>query len=87
MRFADGSLRPFERDKLFVSIVQSLGHRSDAVTTASALTDTITANTLKTAQGAIVERTSIVGEALLALQRFDQVSATYYAAYHNLSST
>lgn len=82
VRHADGSLWPFERDMLLVSIVQSLGHRSDAVTAAGALTSTITANLLKAADGALIDRTSIVDEVVLALRRFDPVAATYYAAYH-----
>ncbi len=84
VRLADGTLEPFERDKLLVSLVQSLGHRSDAVSAASALTDTITAQVLKTAQGAVLSRSSLIETALLCLNRFDAVSATYYAAYHKV---
>lgn len=82
VRLADGSLRPFERDVLLVSIVQSLGHRKDAVTAASALTNTIVVNVLKTAQGAVLDRSNIIRETFVALQHFDAVAATYYAAYH-----
>lgn len=82
VRLTDGSLRPFERDLLFMSIVQSLGHRSDAVSAATALTDTVTTKALKAAQGAVLDRSSIISLTLATLKHFDDISAMYYAAYH-----
>ena len=38
---SDGSLEPFSRDKLLMSINVALGHRTDSVETASILTNTI----------------------------------------------
>jgi len=82
VQFIDGTLLPFERDKLFMSIVAALGHRSDAVTVSSALTATITAKLLKTAQGACVTREAICTAAAVTLDSFDTAGAVQYRAYH-----
>lgn len=82
VRFVDGTLQPFERDKLFTSIVAALGHRSDAVTVSSVLTATITAKLLKTAQEACVTRETICAVATATLTAFDAAGAVHYRAYH-----
>jgi transcriptional regulator NrdR family protein len=78
----DGSLQPFERDILFVSITQSLGHRRDAIAAAGALTATITAKLLKTAQSGRITRMELISMVISTLSRFDKVSAVQYRAYH-----
>ena len=75
---------PFDRDVLFVSILQALGHRSDAITTASALTATIVAKPLKTAQNAQVNRIDVVHISYEVLLNFDTAAAVHYQAYHPL---
>lgn len=82
VRLNDGSLQPFERDRLFVSIVTALGHRRDAVTAGTALTSTITAKVLKTAQNACVTRQAIVEAVGEALAAFDSAASVHYRAYH-----
>lgn len=82
VRFPDGSLQPFRRDTLFLSIVAALGHRSDAVAASSALTATITAKLLKTAEGASVTRQAICETAVSTLELFDAAGAVQYHAYH-----
>lgn len=79
----DAALQPFERDVLFVSIAQALGHRRDAVAAASALTATIIATLLKTAQGGLIARREVVSTTTTTLTRFDKASAVHYSAYHN----
>ena len=79
----DTTLRPFERDVLFVSITQALGHRRDAVAAASALTATIIAQLLKTAEGGLITRSKVVSTAAATLTRFDKASAVHYTAYHS----
>lgn len=81
--FPDGSLRPFERDQLYISVYEALGHRSDATTAASDLTTTITSLLLKTAQRARLNRTDVITVVHTTLRRFDVVAATYYHARHN----
>jgi len=67
-----------------VSILQALGHRSDAITTASALTATIVAKLLKTAQNAQVNRIDVVHISYEVLLNFDTAAAVHYQAYHPL---
>ncbi len=85
VRRADGSLVPFERDVLFMSIAQALGHRSDAVMAAGALTATIIAAALGTTSNGLMERTGLITVATDTLTRFDRVAATHYVAYHPLT--
>lgn len=82
-RTRDGHLVPFERDKLFASLLKSLEHRRDAVTSASALCATIIAKTLETASGALVERQTLVSVCISTLEAFDKPAATHYHAYHS----
>lgn len=81
-----GTLEPFARDKLFVSLLQALGHRSDALDAASALTATVTALLRKTATHGRVERNDVVKTAHSCLERFDKAAAVHYAAYHHPSA-
>lgn len=78
----DGTLLAFDRDVLFVSIAQALGHRRDAITAAGALTATITAKLLKTAQSGLITRTDLVSMVESTLSHFDKASAVQYHAYH-----
>ena len=73
---------PFQRDRLFVSLLQALGHRSNALEAAGFITDTVTAKLLKTHPGARVEVTALRNTAYNTLQSFDTVAAITYAAYH-----
>ncbi len=75
---------PFSRDKLFLSILASCRHRSDAITDAAAVTDTIIRNALKT--GSLELKTAILSQiSYKVLQRFDKAAATHYRAFHKLS--
>jgi transcriptional regulator NrdR family protein len=78
----DGTLSPFERDVLFMSVAQALGHRRDAIEAAGALTATITAKLLKAAQSSRITRTELVSMVATILARFDKASAVQYRAYH-----
>lgn len=78
----DGALAPFERDVLFISIAQALGHRTDTITAAGALTATIIVKLSKTAQNGRITRAELVSTAATTLARFDKASAVQYRAYH-----
>lgn len=82
VRGSKGKLAPFSRDVLFVSVYASLGHRTDPISDATALTSTITAKVLNSAQSGVIEATSIMNSANVALARFDKVAGIHYAAYH-----
>lgn len=78
----DGTLVPFSRDHLYMSLVGALGHRSDAVEAATALTATTISMVVKTAQEGRIERRMIIEAARVVLNRFDTVAAVQYTAYH-----
>jgi transcriptional repressor NrdR len=80
----DGQRAPFNRDRLLVSIISCLGHRSDAIESGGYLTATIIAKLLRQ-QKALIETRSIVEAAHITLAAFDTAAATQYAAYHPLS--
>lgn len=81
---ADGNIQPFLRDKLYISIVQSLGHRTDATSAATALTATIMVKLQKHAYNGSIQRSVLISEAKQVLRRFDAASAVHYAAYHHI---
>lgn len=73
-------LEPFSRDKLFISLLESLRHRDTAIGDAGALTATVTA-ALRPING-IIGAGDIVEAAKAVLNRFDQVAAVHYGAFH-----
>ena len=78
-------IEPFSRDKLFLSIHDSLKHRKSATSDATALTDTVLSKLYPLlGEGSLDEReiTLVVCEVLAA---FDPASATYYRAYHPIT--
>lgn len=75
-------LIPFSRDKLFVSIYESLRHRPSAISDASALTATIIARLVLVARDGHLKRHDITTITTEVLGRFDTTAATVYAAYH-----
>ena len=77
-----GTVRPFSRDLLFVSILRAVGHRATPVDDAGALTATITGKLLHSTKTAAITRGDIIDTALQALKHFDHAAAVQYAAYH-----
>ncbi|HSX06113.1 MAG TPA: hypothetical protein VLG92_00125 [Candidatus Saccharimonadia bacterium] len=75
-------IKPFSRDKLFVSILKAVGHRKTATEDASALTATIVAKLLANAVDAVISPNDIMEYTLETLHRFDTVAAMQYEAYH-----
>jgi transcriptional regulator NrdR family protein len=82
-RKSDGSLEPFSRDVLFLSVLDSLRHRKSAVTDATALTEAILARLpdCMNAQGAVV-RNELATHVQTVLKRFDTPAGVHYQAYH-----
>jgi len=80
-------LQPFHRDKLFISIYNSLKHRKTALRDATELTDTIISKLYSYMKNAILDKESIIFVSLQTLKRFDKVAAIHYEAFHPLSST
>jgi transcriptional regulator NrdR family protein len=77
-----GQLRPFERDKLFLSLYKSCGHRQTALTDAAGLTDTVIKKLGPEARGGVISRDAIVRTVQVALNRFDKAASTHYQAFH-----
>ena len=75
---------PFNRDKLYLSIYKSLGHRADALDAATALTATIIGRLLR--KGKVSEHTlqiNVVAKTTYeVLKRFDPAGANVYKTYH-----
>ena len=80
----DGDLEPFQRDKLFLSVYDSLKHRKSAQIDATGLTNTMLSTIYGVAGDATIDRIAIITIVAAVLERFDTVAATYYRAYHPL---
>ena len=80
-------LNPFSRDKLFLSLYQSLGHRKDALDSSTALTTTVIGRLInkKFVINGAIETKSISKVAYEALKRYDPLAAATYKAYHQLT--
>lgn len=74
----------FQRDKLFLSLYSSLGHRKTALADATALTATVASKLYPSPNNPVIETKEIIEASIKALKRFDKVAATHYQAYHPL---
>jgi transcriptional regulator NrdR family protein len=77
-------MRPFNRDKLFMSLHRSLGHRISALDDATALTSTVIGRLLnkKEAPNGALGLQRIAHTSYEVLKRFDPLAAHTYKAYH-----
>jgi transcriptional repressor NrdR len=78
----NGSLAPFSRDKLFLSLLKSLEHRPKALTDASALADTITSKLQAPNNDGVIPVSQIIALAQVVLNRFDKLASGHYQAMH-----
>lgn len=81
----NGTLQAFLRDKLFISVYESLKHRKTALSDATALTDTVIATIVKQANDGVIASATITASCIQILHRFDKTAAVYYVAYHPLN--
>ena len=81
------SLQPFSRDKLLLSLNDSLKHRNDATEAATALTDTILQRMIPKISSATVLRNDLIVIATEVLHRFDKSAAVAYTAFHPIKTT
>lgn len=79
-------LEPFSRDKLLLSVYDSLRHRKTAVADAEGLTMTIISRLRLHIHDATVTRHDIVKVSTTVLKRFDKVAYTHYRAFHTPSA-
>lgn len=80
------ALRPFQRDKLFISVYDSLKHRKTALQDATGLTDTVISKLMPSMKDAVLSKTDIIIITTDVLKRFDKAAATFYTAYHPLKT-
>jgi transcriptional regulator NrdR family protein len=79
------NLSAFQRDKLFVSILQSCLHRTNAITDASWLTDSIVSKLAKKLTDGVIERDKLVTAVYKSLNNFDKSAFVHYQAFHRVS--
>lgn len=79
-------LEAFQRDKLFMSIYDSLKHRKNALNDATGLTDTVISDLHPYMKDASLEKETIIITTLRCLRRFDKAASTYYKAFHPTST-
>ena len=74
----------FSRDKLFLSLYRALGHRADALESATELTGTVIGKLLRTQSvpDGVLALGAISRFAHHALKRYDNLAAQTYLAYH-----
>ena len=75
-------LEAFHRDKLFMSVYDSLKHRKTALSDATELTDTIIGYLQPYMKDVTIQKQTIIFLTLQSLRRFDKVAATHYEAFH-----
>jgi len=76
-----GTLQPFSRDKLFISIMSALRHRKSALTDATALTDTVSSRVLAT-KTAKLSTNQLLESTHHVLMMFDKTAAAVYMQSH-----
>jgi transcriptional repressor NrdR len=79
---SNGTLKPFSRDKLLVSLYMSCGHRPTALSDAAGLTDTVIRRLLDQVVDGLLSKKVITEVSLVALNRFDKSAGTHYLANH-----
>ncbi len=82
VKYPNGSLQPFVRDKLLLSLHRSCRHRKTALADAQGLTDTIIKKILTQTSDGIINSQSIIQITQVALNRFDKAASVHYAAFH-----
>ena len=82
VQYPGGTLQPFLRDKLFISIHKSVQHRPTALQDAIGLTNTAINNVTKEVENGSLKAQAIAKAAYVTLKRFDQPAAISYQAFH-----
>jgi transcriptional repressor NrdR len=77
-------LEPFLRDKLLLSLYDSLKHRKTATADASALTTTVISQVCSSSTPGLIPRSKLISTALSILEHFDKVAAVHYSAFHSI---
>ncbi|MEI9913617.1 MAG: hypothetical protein WDN66_01225 [Candidatus Saccharibacteria bacterium] len=81
-----GRISHFNRDRLFISLYNSLGHRRTAISDSNSLTATVIAKLAKKPSEGHINRQDIVDTSLTCLKHFDKAAAVHYKAYYAKSN-
>jgi transcriptional regulator NrdR family protein len=84
VRGSDGSLIPFLRYRLFLSLHKSLEHRENSVEDAGGLMQTILSLLNHRSDTGLLEPEDITLTVHEVLKNFDNAAATHYAAFHKI---
>lgn len=82
VRYPNGSLEAFQRDKLLMSLYRSCQHRKTALADAQGLTDTVIKKLLGQITDGVVDTGIILQISQVALNRFDNAASVHYRAFH-----
>ena len=82
MKKTNGSLEPFLRDKLLMSIHSSLSHRKTAYTDATELTDTSLRELTRSHTNGIISKKALTVSVHRILNHFDNAAGVYYEAHY-----
>jgi transcriptional regulator NrdR family protein len=77
-----GKVDDFSKEKLLLSIYDSLKHRRDALDDAIAITDTVMAKVLETLKTPLIDHNTLINISTEVLKRFDKPAAVHYSAYN-----
>jgi transcriptional regulator NrdR family protein len=79
---AGGALKPFMKEKLFLSIFKSCQHRQTTLEDAIALTNTAITQMTQVATDGWVSNRHVAAACLSVLGNFDKAAVVQYEAYH-----
>jgi len=79
---SSGKIEHFVKEKLLLSIYDSLGHRKDALGDSLAITDTIMSKVLNSLKTPLINRYDLINISASVLSRFDKSAAVHYKAYY-----
>lgn len=80
----NGRLHPFSRDKLFISLYDSLQHRRSAIHDADSLATTVISKLSPLVKDGVIKSSDIVTVTQVALNRFDSVGSVHYGAFNGV---
>ncbi len=79
---ANGKLKPFIREVLFLSLYRACQHRPEAASDASALTETVLQKLVKNLSNGLLSNRDIAAACRSVLQNFDKAAVVQYEAFH-----
>ena len=86
VRLNSETIVPFVREKLLISINNSLGHRVSPINEAISLTDTVIARLQNKYKNSLVTKENLILTTYEILKNFDDTAAIYYKAYHKIEA-